>query len=183
MTRTLREEAERLWQANEHDKARPIYEVIASLHPEDKTARRRSGQQTPAVAAALPPWPTDSAQHRARTHALLAEGDDLLRRGRLADARQRYLSTLSLSPREARAVVGLATVAFEQARYTQAVELGERAVRLDAGGVQAHLLLGDAYYKLLRYDDARRAWERVLSLEPGNRRATQRMAMLKQRAN
>ena len=44
------------------------------------------------------------------------------------------------------------------------------------------MLLGDANFKLLRYGDALRAWEHVLRLEPGNPRATRRIAKVKDRA-
>ena len=72
-------------------------------------------------------------------------------------------------------------VAFDEGRYGQAIELSERTLSLNRRMVRAHLLLGDAYFKLLRHDDALRAWQSVLEINPQNRSANQRIAMLQRK--
>jgi superkiller protein 3 len=64
------------------------------------------------------------------------------------------------------AVAGLAEVAFENARYTEALDYGRRAVRLQAKRPKYHVVVGDAYFKLLRYDEALAAYKRAAALAP-----------------
>jgi tetratricopeptide (TPR) repeat protein len=71
--------------------------------------------------------------------------------------------------------------AFDRADYTEAVRRGREAV--SAGAVAAgHLLAGDAYYRLERYDDAVREYDAVLLVEPTNSSAKRRRSLAQQRA-
>jgi tetratricopeptide (TPR) repeat protein len=168
MSRTLREDADRLWIQGDRERARALYTVISALRPEDARAHARAGHgQSPARAAS-----------RVTARRLVSEGKTLLRAGNLAQARERFLAAVRADPGHAPAVTALATVEFEEARYARTVELAKRALSMDRRQVAAQLLVGDAYYKLLRYDDARMAWQRVLELEPGNKRAARRIAMI-----
>ena len=184
MTRTLRQDADRLWEAKQRGKARRVYQLITLLHPGDALARQRATPDagpTVATAERATNNATRSGTDPEVARTLVQEGRKLLRQGKLRSARTRFLAAVKADAKSAAAVVGLATVSFEQAAYAQAVELAERATKLNRRELRGYLLLGDAYFKLLRYDDALAAWQRVLTLAPGNKRATQRIAMVKAR--
>jgi superkiller protein 3 len=59
--------------------------------------------------------------------------------------------------------------AFNQGRYAEALRRGRDA--LTAGGVTlaAHLLLGDVYYHMQRYNQALGEYQAALTLDPDNR--------------
>jgi hypothetical protein len=135
-------------------KARRIPEV-----PVAKTARR------------TPLQPITAAPDPAAGAALLSEAQRLLDQGLLSEARKQFRAALKAQPRNARALAGLAAVAFGEDAYTSAVVLARKALAVDARLVSAHLVLGKAAFKLHRHHEARRAWEQALRLEPGNRSA------------
>jgi tetratricopeptide (TPR) repeat protein len=147
--------------------------------PAPATAHAAAHTAPPAAAAERPrPRP---AGDPALGRKLVSEGDRLLSRGRLDEARQRYQAALRSNSRSGRAYTGLAQVAFERSDYGRAVELARKAVALNRRHKKAYLLLGDAYFNLMRYGDARRAWQRVLELDPGNARTRQRLQKLEKK--
>jgi len=183
MTRTLRTRAEELWQAGKREDARPLYRLVLLLDPADSVARRRSqgpdagpGTVTTKVARAPREEPRVDAEH---ARLLVKEGHLLLRLGNLEQAQGRFRQAVQANPGDAGAYLGLATVAFEQASYARAVELARQVVRMNPHGIQGHILLGDAYFKLLRHTEARAAWEQALKLEPGNARVSRRIQRLR----
>jgi tetratricopeptide (TPR) repeat protein len=161
---------------------------VLVLDPQDATARARGRQgrdagASPSVASAgsEPPAPAPKpAADPALGKQLVAEGLRLLDQGRMDEARRKLRSAMKANARDGAAVAGLAALAFEEAKYARAVELADQALALNRRLVSAHLIRGDANFKLLRYDDARRAWEEVLRLDPGNPRAKRRMQTAKQ---
>jgi tetratricopeptide (TPR) repeat protein len=72
-------------------------------------------------------------------------------------------------------------VNFERARYAEALDYGRRAARLSPKSARYHLLCGDAYYKLLRYEDALGAWRRALGLRPGDAAIQKRIESLERK--
>jgi serine/threonine protein kinase/tetratricopeptide (TPR) repeat protein len=188
MTRGIKGRAEELWRRGETDQARALYQLLVLLDPEDARARKRAqhrdpdaGSQAPKAQAAAPA-PRKPPGDPARARRLVAEGRRLLDQGQLAGARGQFQAAVQANPADAGAYAGLAQVAFEEARYSATVELARRVVTMNPRQVQGHILLGDAYYKLLRYDEARRAWERALQLDPDNPTARRRIQRL-QRVN
>jgi Flp pilus assembly protein TadD len=59
---------------------------------------------------------------------------------------------------------GLASVAFERAHYAEALDYARRASRLAPQSAKHLLLLGDAYFKLVRYPEALTAYEKAQKL-------------------
>jgi serine/threonine protein kinase/Flp pilus assembly protein TadD len=177
MTTSLRGKAAELWARGEQRGAASLYQMILLLDPNDAEARARLRPGADAgpprrVAAARPPAPSaDPAGARAQ----LAEGKRQLAAGKLAEASASFQAALRANPRESEALCGLAQAAFEGARYTRAVELARQALELNRQLAAAHLVLGDASYKLHRHDDARRAWSEVLRIDPKNRTAARRL--------
>ena len=66
------------------------------------------------------------------------------------------------------AIAGLAEVAFERSRYTEALDYARRAAQQAPRSPRYLMLLGDAYFKLLRFADAQTAYEKALKIAPNN---------------
>jgi len=193
MTRTLLDRAQQLWQGGKQDQARPLYQLVVLLDAKDALARRRSrapdagaGQPTGATTAKGPartPSPDKERVDAEQARRLVAQGQRLLRIGKLEQAQSRFRQAVEANPNDSSGYAGLATVAFERASYSRSVELARQVVQMNPRGVQGHILLGDAYFKLMRYNAAREAWEHVLKLDPQNARASRRIERLKQTVN
>lgn len=139
-------------------------------------ARRASGKPSRAPREASTSEP--SADTKARAARLVREGSTLLAQLQLNEARQRFREAIELSPNNAAAFAGLAAVAFQQAKYIDAVELARRALAANPRSLAANLVLGDALLKLERRDEARRTWKRVLRIDPQNKVASVRLARI-----
>jgi tetratricopeptide (TPR) repeat protein len=63
-------------------------------------------------------------------------------------------------------VGGLAEVAFERARYSDALDYARRASRLAPKSSKYLVETGDAYFKLLRYDEALASYDKAAVLSP-----------------
>lgn len=179
----FRKRAETMWDGGKHDQARPIYQIVAELDAEDAVARDRgSGKDdaTAVAAAALDPAGTDakgakrkpgdndgeSPRDRAGSTKAAAEGAAALARGDLPHARAAFDRAVRADANNPEAVAGLAEVAFENARYTEALDYGRRAVHLQSRSPKYHVVVGDAYFKLFRYDEALAAYRRAAALSP-----------------
>jgi tetratricopeptide (TPR) repeat protein len=67
---------------------------------------------------------------------------------------------------DANAVLGLGSLALIRHEFRQALVLGRRAERLLPGSARPYGVIGDALVELGRYDEAFRAFERMVSLRP-----------------
>jgi tetratricopeptide (TPR) repeat protein len=65
-------------------------------------------------------------------------------------------------------VGGLAEVAFERARYSDSLDYARRAAKLAPRSPKYLVETGDAYFKLLRYDEAVAAYDKARALAPGD---------------
>lgn len=97
----------------------------------------------------------------------IADGQSALRAGRLGPAEEAFNRGVRADPLNPAAVGGLAEVEFERARYTTALDYARRAARLAPRSPQYQIVLGDAYFKLLRYEEARAAYARARELSGG----------------
>ena len=59
----------------------------------------------------------------------------------------------------------------------EAVERAKESARF-GGGAEARVLLGDAYFKLERFDEAKKAYTDALKLDPNNRVAGQGLRLV-----
>jgi eukaryotic-like serine/threonine-protein kinase len=75
------------------------------------------------------------------------------------------------------AAAGLARIAFQAKRYKEAVDRAKESARF-GGGAEARVLLGDAYFKLEKLEDARKAYTEALKLDPNNRVAGQGLRLV-----
>jgi tetratricopeptide (TPR) repeat protein len=206
----FRRRAQALWNAGKHDEARPYYQLVAELDPKDLvSADRASGkeEENPAVAAAPAPEPVPAVdsvkqgkkkgagvtevaadekdeaapRNRAASAKAAAEGASALSHGDLVRAQLAFDRAVRADASNPDAVAGLAEVAFENARYTEALDYGRRAARLQPKVAKHHIVVGDAYFKLLRYDEAQAAYQRAQVLAPDNEGIKARIGRVKAR--
>ncbi len=209
MADDFRKRAQALWDAGKHDEARPYYQLVAELDAKDQvSADRASGKDEvkPVAAAAPVPEPAPAADlakqgkkkvavaevqvaekdeaaprdHVASAKAA-AEGESALSQGDRVRAQLAFDRAVRADASNPDAVAGLAEVAFENARYTEALDYGRRAARLQPKVAKHHIVVGDAYFKLLRYDEAQAAYQRAQSIAPSDEGIKARIGRVKAR--
>ena len=139
--------------------ARSAFENAVRLDPREPLAhlylaiaKQEIGEQEPALedlrrlAAQFP----DFAPGQYRL------GEALLRVGAVPGAEQCFLRLTALAPREWRGFAGLGEVKLRQGKAAEAAALLENAIKLDAGAKSAHHMLGQAYQRLGRTEEAQR---------------------------
>src|SRR5262249_6895184 len=73
---------------------------------------------------------------------------------------------LTLRPRSALALSGLGSLALSRHRFREALALGRRAAALEPDEACHEGVIGDALVELGRYDEAFRAFDRMVTLKP-----------------
>jgi tetratricopeptide (TPR) repeat protein len=84
------------------------------------------------------------------------------------------------SSAEGRKALDEARAAFERDDFSRAIQLGRAALAAGEGG--AHTILGAAYFKFGRFDDAVREYSEALRLEPGNPALAKRVEIARRAA-
>ncbi len=97
--------------------------------------------------------------------------------GKRKEAESLFHQALSADNRNAAALIGLSDLEFDRGAHQRAADYAEKAIAASPKSGSYHLKLGDAYFKLLRYADARRAYEKAKDL--GVREADERLAKVK----
>lgn len=96
------------------------------------------------------------------------DGRAHLARLSLNEAEKAFNRALEADPSNVAGVAGLAEVAFERSRYTEALDYARRATQQAPRSPRYLLLLGDAHFKLLRFADAQAAYQKALKIAPDN---------------
>jgi tetratricopeptide (TPR) repeat protein len=201
----FRRRAQSMWAQGKRDEARPYYQLVSELDPKDTLSRDRAdGKDEEPVAQEAPPaQPVEpeankaakkrsssggegnneeaSPRDRAASSKAAREGAKALARGDLAQAGMAFDRAVRADASNPEAVAGRGEVAFENARYTEALDYGRRAVRLQGKNAKYHVLVGDSYFKLLRYDEALAAYQRALTLSPNDEGIKARMGRVRAR--
>jgi serine/threonine protein kinase len=136
--------------------APPEPEVTEPSEPEEKAARRRD----PKAAAEL-----------------VKKARAARRAGRAKVAERLFHQALAQDNRSGAALIGLSDLYFDRSAHQKAVHFAEKAVAAVPRRASYRIKLGDAYFKILRYPDARRAYERAKQL--GAKEADQRLEKLR----
>jgi len=104
----------------------------------------------------------------------------LVEMGKLAEAEDMFARALAEDPQSHRALYGLAGLRVRQNRPAEALRLYEQAIEMGRGSNTAMALfnIGAIHHAAGRIDDARRAFERALSVDPTNARAARALAEL-----
>ncbi len=108
-----------------------------------------------------------------RSEELSKEAEAARRRGALNEAEQLFNQALGAWNQNPAALMGLSDINFDRASFDRAVKFAKRAVAAKPRDSGYRLRLGDAYFKVLRYNDARRSYEKAASL--GNKKAKERL--------
>jgi tetratricopeptide (TPR) repeat protein len=141
-------------------------------------------EETPKREASPRPKAThiSSSLSQAESRQLLLDGRELLRGQRFDEARAAFERLLHAGKSRGPALVGLAKIAFQQHEYQEAVDRAREGAQA-GGGAEARVVLGDAYFRLEKFVDARKAYEDALKLDPDNRTARQNLDLLERRGN
>jgi tetratricopeptide (TPR) repeat protein len=111
------------------------------------------------------PAPTGTATHDPdAADALANAGAVALKGGRLDEAAKAFHRALTHDRGNVEALAGLAELHFERSEYRQAERFAALATARSGKSGALWILLGDARVKLLRYDDARVAYEEARTL-------------------
>ncbi len=135
------------------------------------------GTRTGAASSAEPEKigdPIVAGQHIAAGNGKLAAGD-------LNGARNAFQRAVAADPSSHAALAGLAEVAYNESDYTRAVLAAKRALSHAPSSAAYRMLLAKSYYKLLRYDDAIKQWQKVLEVDPKNAAAQKNIEMAERR--
>jgi tetratricopeptide (TPR) repeat protein len=142
-------------------------------HPSPPSQGKKKGVLGPSPCprprpSLAPPEEDGAPRDRAASAKAAADGASALARGDLVRAQIAFDRAVRADASNPDAVAGLAEVAFENARYTEALDYGRRAVRLQPRAAKNHVVVGDAYFKLLRYDEAQAAYKRAQAIAPND---------------
>ena len=110
---------------------------------------------------------------------LLASAEAKYQAGDFPGAVSEYRKALALRETSA-ALGGLGRALYDANQPKEAERALQRAVALDRGNARAHLTLGMIYGEQGRRDEARKAYQRYLALEPNGPYARDVRAVLKQ---
>jgi len=110
----------------------------------------------------------------------LAEmGSAALAAGKRREAESLFHRALGLDHGNAAALIGLSDLEFDRGSYLRAADFADKAVLAAPRNGVYQMRLGDAYFKLLKYSAARRAYERAKEL--GIAEAEDRLAKIESR--
>ncbi len=113
----------------------------------------------------------------ARAIQLAQEGQAALAGGRRAEAENLFNQALSFDNRNAMALMGLSDIAFDTGKRQKALDFAAQAVEASPRSKAYQLKLGDAYFALLRFQEALKHYELAKSL--GEPNADGRIAKVK----
>jgi serine/threonine protein kinase len=101
---------------------------------------------------------------------LLDEGWKQLETQRYPEAREAFAKVTGGKREGGSALLGLGLVAFQEGNYPEAVARAQDSAKRASGqdAIRARILLGDALYRLKRYDEAKVAYTDALKRDPHN---------------
>jgi tetratricopeptide (TPR) repeat protein len=143
--------------------SRPVWlnssgSVMAKRHVRNSAKGKRSS-----VRARKEGKPTDSAVGR-----MFEEAERFYQTGKLVDAEQAYKALLAVNPQHCPSLVQLAYIALQVGRFSIALNYAKKAVAVDHGEAQAHLVLGKALAELGLAELAESEYTIALQLDNNN---------------
>ena len=174
--------------ADSKDEEKPAPVLAAPVEPAPPPEPAKPGKKkgslsadTASATATASSEEEGAPRDRAASAKAAADGSGALARGDLVRAQVAFDRAVRADASNPDAVAGLAEVAFESARYTEALDYGRRAARLQPKTSRYHVIVGDAYFKLLRYDEAQAAYKRAQALTPNDEGIKARLGRVKAR--
>lgn len=107
---------------------------------------------------------------------LVAEARRAMAKGKRAEATALFHQALSHRSKHPGALIGLSDIYFDRGAYAKAVQFAKAAVGAAPRNASYRIRLGDAYQKILEYDDARAQYDKAASL--GDARGKRRLQKL-----
>ena len=129
--------------------------------------------ETAAMKAADAPEPAARKRDPIAAAALVDQARAAVRRGADREAERLFEQALAQDSRCAEALAGLTEIHFNRGSYSRAFTFGKKAINLAKNDPDLRVLVGDAAFKVFRYDEARIQYERAEEL--GHPQATRRL--------
>ncbi len=169
-----RKRAFQLVEQNKFPEALPILEKLAAAKPEDAAVLERLSFALVVIAASSRKPPEEVKKDLIRARSLAQKSKDLGIDSQLvqmildkipADGNAGTLAeNKNRTPAEEALLEGES--AFGKGEMERAIEIYERAAKLDPKIYEAPLFIGDAYYKLKKIDKAAEAYARAIAINP-----------------
>jgi hypothetical protein len=137
-------------------------------------------RRDPALTLPELPEPREPREPRERQRNLIGEGKRLLAAHRYAAARDVFMRARDKGNQRGAAYTGLGQVAFQQGDFAGALKHAQKATTV-GGGTDAHLLLGNCYFRLGRFQEASTEYRKVLAQRPGNAEARRNLEAAQKR--
>ncbi|HEX7598334.1 MAG TPA: protein kinase [Polyangia bacterium] len=153
-------------------------QATAEPTPTEDPPRREATPPRPKVPR---PQPT-AAMSQADSRKLLQDARTFLSGQRFDEAQAAFERVVQSGKNRGPALVGLAKIAFQKHAYQEAADRAREASRA-GGGAEARVVLGDAYFRLDKFAEARKAYQEALKLDPENRTARQNLELVERRGN
>jgi serine/threonine protein kinase len=152
-------------------------EAAQAVEPEPAKEPEPSAEVTEGAKREPTPHGRPPALAIKQNEEALREAQQLLHAQRYDDARAAFERLLAAKQSKGAASAGLAKIAFQEKNYKLAVERAKDSAR-SGGGAEARVLLGDAYFKLEKFEEAKKAYTEALKLDPNNRVAGQGLRLV-----
>ncbi len=124
--------------------------------------------------------PTKTAKRDpSRSRKLSSEAASALASGQRKKAEGLFHQALAFDNRNAAALIGLSDIHFDRSNYQQAVQFASKVVQAAPKKANYRIRLGDAYFKLLRYQDSLREYQSAKKL--GSKEASGRISKVQAR--
>ena len=136
----------------------PVAVPVTKPHPKP-VAPRPADTKEPAVAEA---------------RRKLGEARQAMAAGQYAQAEALFNQVRGMKLETGAVTTGLAEVAFQRGHYDEAARIGKRATET-GGGAAAHMVLGNALFKLGQYDESIAQYQTVLKSDRSNNEAKNNM--------
>ncbi len=121
--------------------------------------------------------PAATKRDTKQSSKLAQEARTAMAAGKRKEAEALFHQALSHDNRNAVALIGLSDLEFDRGAHQRAADYAEKAVAAAPKNGSYQLRLGDAYFKLLRYADAKRVYQKAKDL--GAREADERLEKLR----
>jgi serine/threonine protein kinase/Flp pilus assembly protein TadD len=152
-------------------------QASAESAPSEENSKRSANSRPKAVHIS-----PAAAQAQEKDRKLLQDARDFLRAQRFDEAQSAFEQLIHAGKNRGPALVGLAKIAFQKHDYQEAVNRAREGARV-GGGAEARVVLGDAYFRLEKFSEARKAYEEALKLDADNRTARQNLDLIQRRGN
>jgi len=141
------------------------------------------GSTSPSGPRRAPSAEANGAMPVVEARKQMKDAESLLRAQKFRDASAIFTRLTKNRATRGRALVALAEIAFQEKNYAETIRSAKLATAAERGraGARAHVLLGDAHFRLNEYPAAVTAYEQALRLEPGNPSAKSGLALASKR--